>query len=248
MNHNRSNQGFTLIELMIVVALVAIFTTLAVPSMGNMIARQRVNAAANDFANTLVFTQNEAIRQSRSVFIVPGKLKSDGKLHGMADKAVGWTGEDKTPRTMVVFSDNNKVNDSDKKINNQKYDTEEDLRVTQFNPNLSFKVEAYPVGGKRGTDAVADYGQQVGFVYSTNGQMRMKKEFDKPGGGKLGLIGRIVIADKRQAKSLPGSFCRVVRVESISRATTCTPRETMLAVKDKVSGSENFCYCDKDDM
>ncbi len=243
MNHNRSNQGFTLIELMIVVALVAIFTTLAVPSMGNMIARQRVNAAANDFANTLVFAQNEAIRQSRSVFIVPGKIKSDGKF--FADDAPSWTWEDKTTRAMVVFSDNNKVKDN---INNQKYETEEDLRVTQFNPNLSFKVEAYPVGGKRGTDAVADYGQQVGFVYSTNGQMRMKKESNKPGGGKLGLIGRIVIADKRQAKSLPGSFCRVVRVESISRATTCTPRETMLAVKDKVSGSENFCYCDKDDM
>ncbi|MBR6026145.1 MAG: GspH/FimT family pseudopilin [Neisseriaceae bacterium] len=242
MNHNRSNQGFTLIELMIVVALIAIFATLAGPSMGDMIARQRISAAANDFANSLVFAKNESVRQSRAVFVVPGRIKSDGKFDVPA--AQTWKSwEDKETRALVVFSDKHGGK-------SQEYDSEEDLRVTQFNPNLSFNLTAVDVSNK----PVADFESKIGFVFTTNALTRIKKDFHEAGLGKLGLTGRIVIADKkRQEKTARGgAFCRVVRVESISRATACTARETMQAAdaykKNPDPNNKPFCYCDKEDL
>ena len=62
-------RGFTLTELMIVVALVAIFATLAVPNMGGMIARQRVQGQANEIATAFTFAHNEAVRRGKPVFV-----------------------------------------------------------------------------------------------------------------------------------------------------------------------------------
>ena len=47
---NRKPRGFTLIELMVVVALAAILAALAAPSFKSFVSGQRVKAAASDFA------------------------------------------------------------------------------------------------------------------------------------------------------------------------------------------------------
>jgi type IV fimbrial biogenesis protein FimT len=54
--------GFTAIELMVVVLLVAIITALALPSFDWTFKRYRVSTAASEIANTLQFTRMEAIR------------------------------------------------------------------------------------------------------------------------------------------------------------------------------------------
>lgn len=59
--------GVTLIELMIVLAIVAILTAIAVPEFVGMMATMRVRAAASDLAGDLALVRAEALKRSGRV-------------------------------------------------------------------------------------------------------------------------------------------------------------------------------------
>lgn len=59
--------GFTLVELMVVVAVLAILATLATPSMQTYIANQRIKSASFDLYSGLAFARTEAIKRSNGV-------------------------------------------------------------------------------------------------------------------------------------------------------------------------------------
>lgn len=67
MGHSRPITGFTLIELMVVVAVIAIFATLAAPNMADFIDRRRVSGAAEAVYSLLQKGRTEAIKQSADV-------------------------------------------------------------------------------------------------------------------------------------------------------------------------------------
>lgn len=70
----RAPQGFTLIEAMVVVALVAILAALAVPSFTTMIANQRVNSATQELQTLLLFARAEAVyKRTESTVIATGQ-------------------------------------------------------------------------------------------------------------------------------------------------------------------------------
>ncbi|PAT40363.1 pilus assembly protein FimT [Vandammella animalimorsus] len=56
----KSMRGFTLIELMVVVALLAVLATWAMPSFRVMIANNKVASTASDLQNLLLFARSEA--------------------------------------------------------------------------------------------------------------------------------------------------------------------------------------------
>lgn len=58
----KKDTGFTLIELMISVAVLAIVLTIGVPSFREMIMNNRLTAAANEFATALSMTRLQAIK------------------------------------------------------------------------------------------------------------------------------------------------------------------------------------------
>ena len=62
MQRTKKNHGFTLIELMVTIAVIAIIAMMAVPSMGNLIAKQRLNTTAKDLA--YIFHKLDHNRQS----------------------------------------------------------------------------------------------------------------------------------------------------------------------------------------
>lgn len=62
---NRS--GFTLIELMITIAVLAILAAIALPSFQSTLERLRVNGAAENFFADLQYARSEAIKQNRNV-------------------------------------------------------------------------------------------------------------------------------------------------------------------------------------
>lgn len=64
-------QGFTLIELMVVVAVLAVLAALAGPGMGTLIASQRVRSAASDLHLAMVRTRTEAIKRNKPVTLGP---------------------------------------------------------------------------------------------------------------------------------------------------------------------------------
>jgi type IV fimbrial biogenesis protein FimT len=63
----RRTPGFTIIELMLVIAVTAVVVTLAVPSMRDFMIRQRVKAVNSELVNDLQFARSESITRSRPV-------------------------------------------------------------------------------------------------------------------------------------------------------------------------------------
>ena len=65
------DSGFTLVELMVTIAVFAIIVSLAVPSMQQIVSSQRVRAVASDIASDLVIARNEAVKRGDNVQLAP---------------------------------------------------------------------------------------------------------------------------------------------------------------------------------
>jgi type IV fimbrial biogenesis protein FimT len=63
--------GHTLVELLFVLAIVAILSSLALPAMRDMLQQHRLSATVNDFLAAVTLTRSEAIRRSAQVMLVP---------------------------------------------------------------------------------------------------------------------------------------------------------------------------------
>jgi prepilin-type N-terminal cleavage/methylation domain-containing protein len=66
-NRSRYSLGFTLIELMVVVGIVALLTMLATPSWKQLILNNRTRAAVNDWVASTQFARAEALRINGAV-------------------------------------------------------------------------------------------------------------------------------------------------------------------------------------
>ena len=71
----RAPGGFTLIELMVTIAIAGILLSLAVPSMTTVIKNNRLQSAVSSFAVDLQFARSEAIKRGQNVTVCPS---SDG--------------------------------------------------------------------------------------------------------------------------------------------------------------------------
>ena len=74
-------RGFTLLEVMVVVAILAILAALAGPSFTPMIERWRVRSATEDLQSSLYFARSEAIKRGGGISVAA----KDG-----ADWSSGW--------------------------------------------------------------------------------------------------------------------------------------------------------------
>ncbi len=66
---NPNAKGFTLIELMISVALIAIIASLAAPSFTTMIATQRIKGLANEIMTDLSFAKMESVQKNQCIAV-----------------------------------------------------------------------------------------------------------------------------------------------------------------------------------
>ena len=73
--------GFTLIELMVVVTIIAIFAGLGAPSMRDLLLNQRMRSVSLDLYTSLALARSEAIKRNTQVSLVPNG----------GDWATGWT-------------------------------------------------------------------------------------------------------------------------------------------------------------
>lgn len=86
----RHARGFTLVELMIVVTLMAVMLGIAAPSFRDFVAGQRVKTAAGEYSSSLVQARSEAIKRNASVTVTPATLSASGWAQGWS-VAVGGT-------------------------------------------------------------------------------------------------------------------------------------------------------------
>jgi type IV fimbrial biogenesis protein FimT len=95
--NTRSSSGFTLVELMVTIGVLAILLGLAAPSFTNVINSNRVTSSANELLSALTLTRSEAIKRGQFVTLCPANT---AKTACVASKT--WSNGD----GWIAFTDN----------------------------------------------------------------------------------------------------------------------------------------------
>ena len=103
MNRNR---GFTIVELMIVITIVAVGITLAVPSFNDLIERKALGGAAEAAYEQLQIGRSQAVKRSKAI-IVDFHLNGTNWAIGVTDKMLGCDAESTVPLAACSVEYNN---------------------------------------------------------------------------------------------------------------------------------------------
>jgi len=107
----KASRGFSLVELMVVVALLAVVLGFAVPNMRQMILNNRIKAATNSLVGALQMARNEAITRNKVIKFSPvsgdygngAEIKSGSNVIGRMEKAPEGVQITLTPGNEVSF-------------------------------------------------------------------------------------------------------------------------------------------------
>jgi type IV fimbrial biogenesis protein FimT len=92
--------GFTIIELMVVIAIIAILVAIAAPSFLQTIAQNSINSAAGTLSSDLNFARSEALKRGLSVGVCPTN-STYTSCEDIGEWKNGW----------IIFLDRNANND-----------------------------------------------------------------------------------------------------------------------------------------
>ncbi len=88
MNNHKNNSGFTLIELMVTVAIVGIFASIALPSFAKLLENNRYTTITNNLVSTLHLARSEALKRRASVTVCPSSNQTS--CNDNTDFSTGW--------------------------------------------------------------------------------------------------------------------------------------------------------------
>jgi type IV fimbrial biogenesis protein FimT len=95
----RKTGGFTLVELMVVIAIAAILLSLAVPSFSRLIESTALSSDVNTFLSDVRFARNEAVRRGTLIVMCSSSNPDAASptCNGTVDWKEGW----------IIFEDHN---------------------------------------------------------------------------------------------------------------------------------------------
>lgn len=167
----KRNKGFTLIELVVTIAIGAIVLTMGIPSFQNVILNNRIITQTNTFIGALTLARTEAIKNGTNTTIC---ISDNGTNCSGTDWKFGW----------IVFSDPNASQSADSSDDNiwlvvgkLKGDNElsynRNLTAITFNarglPSTGFQNGSFNLYDNRGVE----YGRSI--VMSSTGRARVEK-------------------------------------------------------------------------
>ena len=173
---SRHAQGFTAIELMVVIAILAILTALAAPSFTGLIERWRVRQTYEELQSTLYYARSEAIRRGGYVTLRKESTGVNGCIS--ADDSIDWN------CGWYIFFDGNSNGNFDNGdarlqeflVSKIKVDRSENIASITFDrwgmPNKAIGFTIFPQG-KKSSDPVA-----TSLCMSRGGRIRKIKAVD----------------------------------------------------------------------
>lgn len=104
----QATEGLTLIELMIVVAILGVLLFAGVPSFHKALQKSRVESEAHRLMRAIIFTRSEAVRRNTPVSMCPSQMFRTGLAECGGTFATGW----------IVFQngDKDKIVDSEDEV------------------------------------------------------------------------------------------------------------------------------------
>lgn len=216
----RKQQGFTLTELLIVMAIAAIMATIALPNMSGWIASRRIASHAEQVANLLRFSRGEAVRLNLPVYICPAQVKKDGTGNNRCDLG-------KKEQGMLAFGDKN---------GNKAYDgdaTDVFLRSVVLNDtddsriNYAFKHIAFDSSRWAAGRVVWTFNQNGTFGYLSDQNLKNNSKFVYSDG-----YIQIVLTDAKAVSVDEKKFrSAVVLIDSSGRVEVCRKNDTRAVCK-----------------
>lgn len=129
----QTSSGFTLIELMVTLAVLVVLMAVGVPSMSDFSANNRVASAKSGFASAVALARTEAARRGRLVFI---RAEAGGSVGN--EFAGGWS--------VVVDTNGSGAPDAGDEVLRKYLPLQADVKVSGASP-LGFLATGYLSGG-----------------------------------------------------------------------------------------------------